>query len=198
MRKVIATTLGALLFVGMLSAVATAQESDTDTAVPERVSVLDSALDELVQEGVITQAQADTIAERLASAHRAFRGSRVGHLETVAEVLDMTVDDLRASLQGGSSIADVAGDQAQAVIDALVAEHQARLDQAVEDGRIDADTAAEKATEIVERVTAMVNGELPEGGPGFGHRGHGRRGFGDGFGPGLDTEGTDDAATTSA
>lgn len=202
MRKVITTALGALLLVGSLSAVALAQETDSDTdtsteVTEERVSALDSALSELVSEGVITQAQADTVAERLEAARGAFRGSRIGHLETVAEVLGTTVDDLRASLEAGSTLADIAGDQTQDVIDALVAEHQARLDQAVTDGRIDADTAAEKSAEIVERVTARVNGELPAGGSGMG-RGHGHRGHG--HGPGLDLDGAEDtdAVTSSA
>ena len=204
MRKVITTALGALLLVGSLSAVALAQETDTETddgttLVEERVSPFTTALDELVAEGVITQAQADLVSERLEATRGAFRGSRIGHLETVAGVLDMTVDELRSSLSEGSSLADIAGDQTQAVIDALVAEHQTRLDEAVADGRIDVETAAEKSTEIVQRVTDMVNGELPEGGPvmgrGHGHRGHGPGGFGPGFG--HDGAADTDAVTSS-
>lgn len=52
-------------------------------------------------------------------------------LQTVAEVIGVPVDELRAALADGQSIADVAeanGVDPQAVVDALVAEATARLD----------------------------------------------------------------------
>jgi hypothetical protein len=45
------------------------------------------------------------------------------------------------------------------VIDALVADATARLDEAVADGRLDADRAEEIKADLVERITAKVNGE---------------------------------------
>ena len=80
------------------------------------------------------------------------RGFHIG-LETAAEALGMTTDELRTELEAGKTIADVAGEKGvdlQAVIDAVVA--------AGED-------------EHVERVTAFANGERPEAGVGRGgHR----------------------------
>ena len=73
-------------------------------------------------------------------------------LEAAAAALGMTADELRGELQADKTIADVAGERGvelQTVIDAVVA--------AGED-------------EHVERVTALVNGERPEGG--FGRGGH--------------------------
>ena len=90
-----------------------------------------------------------------------------GELATAAEVLGMTAEELRAELESGKSIADVAAEKGvdkQKVIDALVAEATAKLD-------------ARKA-EIPTRVAEMVERDgLPRGpggpgGPG-GHRGPG-------------------------
>ncbi|MFP5256255.1 MAG: hypothetical protein ACLGI8_10455 [Acidimicrobiia bacterium] len=57
---------------------------------------------------------------------------RGAHLETVAEVIGISVEDLRAALADGQSIAEVAeanGVDRQDVVDALVEEAMARLDE---------------------------------------------------------------------
>lgn len=64
--------------------------------------------------------------------HHGPGGAPGAHLETVAEVIGISVDELRAALADGQSIAEVAeanGVDRQAVIDALVAEAMARLDE---------------------------------------------------------------------
>ena len=53
----------------------------------------------------------------------------------------------------------------QTVIDALVADASAKIDEAVADGDLEADRAAELKENLPERITAFVNGEL-RGGPG--------------------------------
>lgn len=199
MRKVIGTALAVFLLVGALSAVAFAQEAESDatedtTTEVERVSVLDQTLSDLVTEGVITQDQADTISERVGTLKMTFRQSRIRHLDTVAGVLGMDAADIQGALAGGSTLADIAGDQTDALIDALVAEHQARLDEAVAEGRIDADEAAEKAADIEQRVTDMVNGELELDRRGFGRRGHRHGGFG--FGGAQTDDATAESTTT--
>lgn len=96
--------------------------------------------------------------------------------EAAAKALGISTDDLMSALRDGKSIADVAkekGVDVQKVIDALVTEAKAKLDQAVEDGKLTQDRADEMATHLTERITAMVNGEHPRGpggpgGPGFG------------------------------
>jgi hypothetical protein len=85
-------------------------------------------------------------------------------LDTAADAIGITADELRAALQDGSTIAEVAAEhdvEAQAVIDALVAEATARIDEAVADGAMDADRADEIKADLVERITAHVNGEHP-------------------------------------
>lgn len=78
------------------------------------------------------------------------------HLAVAAETLGMTEDELRTALAAeGATIASIAAERGvdvQLVIDAIVADSQ---------------------DELVERVTAMVNGELREHGPGGPGRGHG-------------------------
>lgn len=102
-----------------------------------------------------------------AGAHRPFGE----HLAVAAEALGMTEDELTTALEAdGATIASIAADRGvdvQDVIDAIVADSQ---------------------DELVERVTAMVNGELPDHGPG-GMGGPGRGGHGFGFG-GLEAAAT--------
>jgi len=99
-------------------------------------------------------------------------------LEIAAEALGVTESELLSALEDGQSIADVAGEQGvdvQEVVDALVAAATERLDQAVEDGRVDEDRAEEIKAALPERIAAMVERE--------GFRGRWGRGPG-GFGPG--------------
>ncbi|MDH3260643.1 MAG: hypothetical protein OEM81_07710 [Acidimicrobiia bacterium] len=122
---------------------------------------LGDVLDGLVEDEVITADQRDKIAsafeEQLTRFGRGFRGTP--HLETVAEVLGMDVDDLAAQLRDGSTIANIAGDKTKAVTDALVAEQKARIDEAVADGRLTEEKAQEVRAAVEDQVGAMVSGE---------------------------------------
>ena len=107
------------------------------------------------------------------------RGPRRIALDTAAEAIGISAADLRTALQDGSTIAEVAtanGVEVQTVVDALVAEATARIDAAVEDGRLDEERAAEIKAELPDRITARVNGEDP--GPGDGPMGDGPMGDG--------------------
>lgn len=174
---------GAVL-TGPAAAIAQETEADDDAAVvSEGFQTLEEVLADLVDEGVITQQQADVVGERLQEArpergfrHGMGRGFIGGGLEDVAETLGMSVEDLGAALRDGSSIADIAAANSvdvQDVVDVLVAQAQERLDAAVADGHLTGDEAAERAAEIETRITEMVNGELE-----FGRRGGHGRGFG--------------------
>ncbi len=159
-------------------------------AKQQALDALKEKLDAAVANGRITQEQAD---QRLADAAakideflagqpgdrvpgegRGFpgRGIAGASLETVANVLGMDVETLRSRLAAGETIAQIAGGQTQAVIDALVAEANARIDEAVANGRITEERAAEMKATVAEKITQFVN----EGGPlgkglGRGHRG---------------------------
>ena len=106
-------------------------------------------------------------------------------LDAAATALGVTDDELHTALESGKSIADVAKDKGVSVdkvIDAMVKDATTHIDQAVTDGKLTSDQAAQIKADLKTRITAMVNGERPAGGPGgFGHRGF--RG-----GPGASTE----------
>lgn len=193
MRRIIAAFAAAVVVLGAVVAGvaistpsgASAQETTDDPSSGIFISPIQEALEELVASGTLSQAQVDAVAEALEGqiGVRGFgRGHHgPGHLDTVAEVLGMEVDDLEAALRDGQTIAEVAGDDVGVVTDALIAEANERIDEAVADGRLTADEAAEKRAEVAEKIEAKVNGEA-----GFGRRGFGPRGGP--FGPDADAD----------
>lgn len=102
-------------------------------------------------------------------------GGRGGHLgrgpgfEAAAEALGLEADAVKEALRDGTTIADLAEQQGvdvQTVIDAMVAEAQERIAQAVENGRLTQEQADERLADITERITDVVNNGRPErGGP---------------------------------
>ena len=179
MRKklIIATAAGVLTLGGVAVAVPVLADTDRESSVVDRIK---SALSGLVDVGSLTQAQADEVATTLSESglgrggHHG--GDRLG-LETAAEALGMTEDELRTALEpDGTSLADVAEDQGvdvDTLVDALVQAQQDSITQAVEDGRLTQEEADERLADLEERVTERVNSDAP----GRGH--HGRGGPGD-------------------
>ena len=145
-----------------------------DDARPEPGTRLRETLQDLVDDGTLTSAQADAVTEHLVEnrpdrgdrGHHGPRGHRPGAGgEVVADLLGIDVETLRDELRSGNSIADIAaenGVDVQDVIDTLVAQAGEHLDLAVENGRLTAEEAAEKAEQLEDRITARVNGERPE------------------------------------
>ncbi len=155
-----------------------------DDEAPEAGTRLRDALQPLVDDGTITPAQADAVVDELKDGMPE-HGGRMGHggpghrgggqlgrmigdaSDVVTGALGIDADTLRTELQAGKSLADIAVEHdvdPQAVIDALVAEATTQIDQAVTDGKIDADRAAEMKAELVDRVTDRVNGVRPDRG----------------------------------
>lgn len=167
MRKAITGLAIVALVVGVaLVAISLSQEPSALARETENevfYQPLEGLLDDLVEDEVITEEQRDRIAEalrdRLVRFGKGFPGTH--HLETVAEILDMDGDELAAQLRGGSTIAEIAGERTQAVIDALVAEHTARIDRAIDEGKLTEDEADAVRATLVEKIEAMVNGEHP-------------------------------------
>jgi hypothetical protein len=159
-------------------------------AKADALAALETRLTEAVADGRITQEQADSIladapakideflaapAAALGKAMRPGFGA-IAHnvLATVAGVLGTDEETLKTQLREGTTIAEVAGDQTQAVIDALVAEANERIDAALADGKITQEQADQMKANTVERITNLVN----EGGPiARGGRGAHMRGF---------------------
>ena len=116
-------------------------------------------------------------AEDCAARREARQAARAAQQQEIADVLGLTVEDLQAQSDAGSSLAEIAGDQTDQVIAIIVENVGERIAMKVEEGRITQEMADERLETVDERVTARVNGEAPERGEGRrGHRGHGPRG----------------------
>ncbi|MGE3073344.1 MAG: hypothetical protein AB7N24_04565 [Dehalococcoidia bacterium] len=154
---------------------------------------LSEKLDEVVANGRITQEQADKIeagapalADRiLAAVPGAHAGDGTHHgkilavgrhaLQSVADVLGTDVATLRQELASGQTIAGIAGDQTQEVIDTLTENANTFIDRAAADGKIPedkVDTAKERTAAAIEKLVnegrphrpAMGERRLPAGG----------------------------------
>jgi polyhydroxyalkanoate synthesis regulator phasin len=120
-----------------------------------------AALDKLVQDGTITQAQEDAVIQALKDAlPRDGRGELRERLlraaiKVSAETIGITPQELRAELQAGKSIAEVAAEHNVSVDDvkqALVDAATAKINEAVANGRI----TQERADNLIERLPALV------------------------------------------
>lgn len=198
---------GALLGATAIAvpAVASAQDASTEETPTDWIA---SALDALVEDGTLDDAQAAAVADALRDARpeRGFRGEggpmmgRRGpggpggpeQLAAVAEALDLTLEELVAALRDGSTVAALAEDagvELDSIVEILVDEAEAHLAERVESGEITQEQADERLAEMTERITAALEGDGPLlGGPGGRRGGHGHHGRG---GPGPDDGGLD-------
>lgn len=111
-------------------------------------------------------------------------GARGFHIEgaplaAAATYLGATEADLRTKLQSGQTLAQIAaataGKSRDGLIAAIVADENGKIDAAQTAGRITADQATQMKANTTARVTALVDGTAPAGGPGFGPGPRGRR-----------------------
>jgi hypothetical protein len=140
---------------------------------------LANRVDEAVEAGDLTEAQAAELKARIASGDfpllglgRGFGHGPGGHvdLETAASYLGVTTEALRTSLRSGESLADVAGEEGKSLaglVAALVEAEQEELDEAVADGRLTEAQRDSIAADLEARITERVNGTLMFG-PGHG------------------------------
>ena len=147
---------------------------------------LKARVDAAVAEGRLTEEQGVELKRRLDSGEVPFlRGlgkpgqGRFGHFHfarfpavgAAADYLGLEHDELRERLRDGDTLAEIAKAEGKAVgglVDALVADAEKRLEHAVAAGKLTRAQADELADRLDERMTDLVNGELPE--PRFGHR----------------------------
>jgi polyhydroxyalkanoate synthesis regulator phasin len=201
-KIVLATAAGALAVGGLAFALPAVADDETSapaspapesgsSAVEDRVR---DALSGLVDDGSLTQEQADEVAATLSDAGTwadvwddvradggwgggwAWGGSTV-----VTDTLGMTEDELRTALEAdGATLASVAEAQGVAVEDlvaAIAAEVREHAATAVEDGVLTQEQADEWLTDLEARITEVVqnaDGDGPRGGSwGRGWGGHG-------------------------
>jgi polyhydroxyalkanoate synthesis regulator phasin len=167
-KWIIATTAAGAVVLGGLAVAGPALADDpTGTSAVERIT---EALSGLVDDGSITQDQADEVAATLAESGIG-GGGRGGHgpgidLATAAQALGLTEDELRTALEADdATLADVAEDEGvevETLVDALVTAAEERIAAAVDDGRLTQDEADERLADLATRITERVNEPLPE------------------------------------
>jgi hypothetical protein len=188
--------------------------TSTDAVDPaaDRTARLTEVLQPLVDNGTLTQDQMTKVIAALDAAGpvggpgmgggHGGRGGMGRGLDTVATALGLTADEVRTAIEGGQTIAQLAeanGTSAQSVIDALVAEVTAHLDEEVAAGEHTQADADARIAEATTRITEFVNntqtagpGGPGMGGPGMGGPGMGGPGMGGRHGHDGDVDGDDD------
>jgi hypothetical protein len=174
-----------------LAEVAADEGVDVQKVIDALVADANERIDQAVSDGKLTAERAAAIKEgledritRLVNEGPPFKFGHRGprfpgfSLEAAAGALGMSESDLAAQLRDGKTLAEVAADKgvdAQKVIDALVAGANERIDQAVSDGKLSAERAAELKDGLKDRITRLVNEGFPpkhdfprSGGPGRG------------------------------
>ena len=158
---------------------------------------LKNRVDEALDDGRLTQEQADELKERIGADDYPLLFGRGGHggpggfgrhghfevLKTAASFLGMTEAELREELQD-KTLADIAKEQGKTVaglVQQLVATQTKRIDEALTAGRLTAEQATELKADLEERMEALVEGELR--GPGEGRHPRIRPGSGSPRGP---------------
>jgi polyhydroxyalkanoate synthesis regulator phasin len=168
----------AVAVVNPLSAVSAQSTTASTTAstTGARQGPLQRALDELVEKGTLTQAQADAVRDAVKAQAEVPKGGRHaaaklrairGAARIAADTIGIEPQQLRSELRSGRSIAEIAvehGKTAQDVIDAIVAAGNERIDQAVADGRLTAEQAAKAKDRIAKGAEKLVNRTPHRGG----------------------------------
>jgi hypothetical protein len=88
-----------------------------------------------------------------------------GGLEAAAAYLGIREEQLYDELHEGMTLAEVAEEEGKSVaglVDAMVAASEERIDEAVEDGRLNEEQATELRRELEESITGLVEGERSE------------------------------------
>ena len=139
---------------------------------------LENRVDAAVKAGTITEARAAELKQRIEAGevplvgvgpgmgHRSGGHHRFVELAAAAEYLGVTAAKLRASLEGGDTLAELAkanGKTAAGLSDALVAAAKADLDAKVKAGRLTEAQRASILAGLKSRIDDVVNGELGTG-----------------------------------
>src|SRR5437879_7212721 len=132
---------------------------------------LENRVDDAVAAGRLTKAQGDELKQRIASGGLPMFGGPgfhhdgpFGGLDAAATYLGLTEDQLRAQLESGKSLADVAKAQGKSVDglkQAMLTAIKAKLDQAVKDGRLTSDQRDQILAKITADLDNLINGTLP-------------------------------------
>ena len=151
---------------------------------------LENRVDAAVAAGTMTKAQGDELKAQIAADEFPLFGGRPGfghgpggphgafgaHLSAAATYLGVTEAELRTSLEGGKTLADVTkaeGKSASGLVDALVADETKELDAAVAAGKLTKAQRDALVANAKQRFQDLVDGKLPERGSFRHHDGFG-------------------------
>ena len=171
-----------------ITQLASAQTTDEEPTVEESDDI-DADSDADTDDDADTGYGDDADAEDGDSNRRGRKGDCGEKHEAIAEMLGLTTDEVRAEIEAGNSLADIAeanGVDSQDLVDLMVAQATERVEAKVEAGDITEAEATEKLADAEERAEEKVNST-----DGFGDRGRrgnrGERGDRDGAGETEDT-----------
>jgi ribosomal protein S20 len=151
--------------------VAQAQGVDVQKVIDAMVADATAHIEQDVKDGKLTADQANQRKSNLQDRITKLvnegkpKGDHGPKLDAAAKALNVSVDDLRSKLKDGKTLAQVAKDQGvdvQKVIDAMVADATAHIDQAVKDGKLTADQATQRKSGLKDRITKLVNDGPPK------------------------------------
>jgi hypothetical protein len=144
---------------------------------------LANRVDEAVEAGRLTEEQGAELKERIKSGDVGLLGlggpgfghrvHHVGELDAAASYLGMTAANLRAALEGGKTLAQIAEDRGKSVdglVNALVDDAGAELAAAVKAGRLTDAQRDSMLSGLRKRIASLVNGERPARDGKFGPR----------------------------
>jgi hypothetical protein len=162
-------------FLGRVAEKLGVSEEQLKTAVQD---VELEMIDEALAEGRITEEQAAKMRERVENGELRFPG-RPGHhpgrclvahnlVEETARILGIEGREVIAALEDGKSLAEIAQEHGMSVDEyktALTSAVEAKLAQAVENGRITQERADEMLAKFNENLDRIINHKLDEDGP---------------------------------
>lgn len=105
----------------------------------------------------------------------------------LAEFLGISQEDLQAERQSGKSLVQIASEKGvseQELVDYVIGQRKARIDQMVSDGKITQEQADQHEQMMAERVKENLN-RTDVGPNGFGNGGRGNKAAGEGAGAGM-------------
>jgi ribosomal protein S20 len=154
-----------------IAQVAQAQGVDVQKVIDAMVADATAHIDQAVQDGKLTADQAtqrkSNLQDRITKLVNEGKpkGDHRPKLDAAAKALNLSADDLRSKLEDGKTLAQVAKDQGvdvQKVIDAMVADATAHIDQEVKDGKLTADQGTQRKSGLKDRITKLVNDGPPK------------------------------------
>lgn len=143
----------------------TSEDSGREGHKARRQARVESAVEDLIAEGVITQEQVDSADSLRAVVQSQRDEARADKAQALADVLGLSVEDLQAAKEEGTSVAELAGDDLGAVVDLFTERATTRINDAVASGRISQEQADERLAGIEDRIESRL-----EDGGGFGKR----------------------------